>query len=286
MKLDFNTLDVFSSSRYAGNPVAIISVPASAKESLTQTQKQRIASEFNLSEIVFLHLPTSSASQERHIDIFTSHAEVPFAGHPTIGTSHYLLHTTKQDITALITKAGRIGIELDPETQNVKAEIPHDFHRHVVTWTTPLNDLANPTCSIVNGMSFIMVQLPTLAALALAKSNLAGYTYDTTPLDAGWQNGLIATMYFVSQGTDALGRRKYRTRMFGTREDPGTGSASSALGCLLTAGGGKERFVFEQGVEMGRRNVIEVEVVRGEEGVERVVLGGAVVEVMKGNLEV
>ena len=74
--------------------------------------------------------------------------------------------------------------------------------------------------------------------------------------------------------------------MFGTREDPGTGSASSALGCLLTAGGGKERFVFEQGVEMGRRNVIEVEVVRGEEGVERVVLGGAAVEVMQGNLEV
>jgi PhzF family phenazine biosynthesis protein len=93
-------------------------------------------------------------------------------------------------------------------------------------------------------------------------------------------------MYFVFLGTDELGRRKYRTRMFGTREDPGTGSASSALGCFLIAKGGS-RFVFEQGVEMGRRNVIEVDVVRGEEGtVERVVLGGAAVEVMEGRLEV
>ncbi|TVY90993.1 putative isomerase, partial [Lachnellula willkommii] len=158
MKLDFTTLDVFSSTRYTGNPVAIIPVPASAKESLTQTQKQAIASEFNLSEIVFLHLPTDPTSPERHIDIFTSHAEVPFAGHPTIGTSHYLLHTTKQTVTSLVTKAGRIPIRLDPETQNVRAEIPHNFHRHAVTWSTPLNDLANPTCSIVNGMSFIMVE--------------------------------------------------------------------------------------------------------------------------------
>lgn len=159
MKLDFTTLDVFSSIRYTGNPVAIIPVPASAKNTLTQTQKQSIASEFNLSEIVFLHLPTDPTSPERHIDIFTSHAEVPFAGHPTIGTSHYLLHTTKQNVTSLITKAGRIPIRLEPETQNVKAEIPHDFHQHAVTWSTPLNDLANPTCSIVNGMSFIMVEV-------------------------------------------------------------------------------------------------------------------------------
>lgn len=95
-------------------------------------------------------------------------------------------------------------------------------------------------------------------------------------------------MYFVSLGIDTLGRAKYRTRMFGSREDPGTGSASCGLACYLTEGKGEGRFVFEQGVEMGRRNVISVDVTRGEGGggVEKVVLGGEAVVVMEGSLEV
>lgn len=136
-----------------------------------------------------------------------------------------------------------------------------------------------------------MVELSTLEELGRAKEkgNLAIDTYDPTPLDSGWQNGLIGTMYFVAQGVDELGRKKYRTRMFGSREDPGTGSASSALGCFLALRGEEResRFVFVQGVEMGRRNEIEVEVVRGGAGdVQKVLLSGAAVTVMEGSLEV
>lgn len=100
MKLDFTTLGVFTTTRYQGNPVAIIRVPEASKVSLTQVQKQAIASEyglsyspfptgnenadcrfrFNLSEIVFLYLPAEGESfREIDIDIFTSQAEVPFA---------------------------------------------------------------------------------------------------------------------------------------------------------------------------------------------------------------
>jgi PhzF family phenazine biosynthesis protein len=143
-------------------------------------------------------------------------------------------------------------------------------------------------------MSFIFVPLPDLPTLSRASKNLAVNTYDPTPLDAGWQNGLIATMYLVPQGVDEFRRKKYRTRMFGTREDPGTGSASSALGCWLAlkepkdAGKGPFQFVFEQGVEMGRRNEISVEVTRGEggEGIAKVLLSGKAVKVMEGTLEV
>ena len=136
-----------------------------------------------------------------------------------------------------------------------------------------------------------MVELPSLEELGRAKGkgNLAPDTYDPSPLDAGWRNGLIGTMYFVAQGVDELGRKKYRTRMFGSREDPGTGSASSALGCYLALRGEEResRFVFEQGVEMGRRNEIEVEVVReGDREVREVLLSGAAVTVMEGSLEV
>jgi PhzF family phenazine biosynthesis protein len=289
MKLSFTTLDVFSSTRYAGNPVAIIEVPASESATLTQEQKQSIASEFNLSEIVFLHLPAEgTSSKERKIDIFTSLAEVPFAGHPTIGTSHYLLHTTGQDVTTVITKAGPIPISVNTDTKNVQAEIPHDFHIHAITYKSPLNSIENPVVSIVNGMSFIFVSLPDLEALASAQVTLHPNTYDPSPLDEGWKNGLIGTMYYVAQGTDEFGRRMYRTRMFGSREDPGTGSASSGLACYLASleGKGPFKFALVQGVEMGRRNEISIEVAKGEMGIDKVVLSGAAVKVMEGTLEV
>lgn len=295
MKLSFTTLDAFTTTRYAGNPVAIIQVPASEKASLSQTQKQAIAKEFNLSEIVFLHLPAPGATYEEvNIDIFTSMAEVPFAGHPTIGSSHYLLHTLGKDTKAVITKAGRIPIAVDPQTKQVKAVIPQKFHVHKKTYTCELNNLDNPLASIVKGMSFILTILPDLECLAKANENLNGYTFDAAPLDDGWQVGLIGTMYIVAQGVDEFGRKRYRTRMFGTREDPGTGSASSALGCWLAlqeekgSRKGPFRYAFTQGVEMGKRNDISVEVTRDEAGtgIEKVVLSGPAVEVMEGTLEV
>lgn len=293
MKLSFTTLDVFSSTRYAGNPVAIIEVPSSDSASLTQKQKQSIASEFNLSEIVFLHLPAEgTSSKERKIDIFTALAEVPFAGHPTIGTSHYLLHHRGQDVATVITKAGPISISVNADTKNVQAEIPQNFHIHAITYKSPLSNIENPVVSIVNGMSFIFVSLPDLETLANAKVNLHANTYDPSPLDDGWKNGIIATMYYVPQGPDEFGRRVYRTRMFGSREDPGTGSASSGLACYLASLEGKEsrngsfKFAFVQGVEMGRRNEISIEVIKGISGIEKVVLSGAAVTVIEGTIEV
>ncbi|KAF4635133.1 hypothetical protein G7Y89_g2964 [Cudoniella acicularis] len=294
MKLTFTTLDVFTTTRYTGNPVSIISVPADLKRTLTQTQKQAIAKEFNLSEIIFLHLPSPTAAEatERQIDIFTSHAEVPFAGHPTIGSAFYILHVLKEKhVKTLITKAGRIPIE-ETEEGGVKAEIPFNFHVHSVTFPSTLNvDTQHPTTSIVKGMSFIFVRLPDLPILAKAdtQGNINGYTYDPSKLDDGWQQGLVGTMYFVPQGVDEKGRKKYRTRMFGTREDPGTGSASSALGCFLAVTEGEEGinvFAFKQGVEMGRMNEILVEVEREGGVVKRVLLSGKAVEVMEGILEV
>lgn len=84
-KLEFAIVDVFTDKRYEGNPLAIVRLPASSK--VTQEQKQNIAREFNLSETTFLHEPTSEESCAWTVDIFTTNAELPFAGHPTIGIS-------------------------------------------------------------------------------------------------------------------------------------------------------------------------------------------------------
>ena len=298
MKLSFITVDVFTSTRYAGNPLAIVEVPANQKETLTQAQKQAIAAEFNLSETVFVHLaaPDAKDTNEFIVDIFITKAEIPFAGHPTIGSAYYLLHLQQQPAEAVITKAGRIPISIDPVSKIVKASTPHDFHVHEITFTSQLTGKPSPCVAIVKGMNFILVPLPDLPALAHAVENLCADSYNTSVLDAGWQtSGIIGTMYYVFQGVDEAGNKMYRTRMHGmSTEDPGTGSASCALGSWLALqestheGKGPFRYAFTQGVEMGRRNEIAVEVVRDEKGtgIESVVLSGTAVKVMEGNLEV
>lgn len=105
--------------------------------------------------------------------------------------------------------------------------------------------------------------------------------------------GLVGTMYFVAQGEEEDGRKKYRTRMFGSREDPGTGSGSSGLASWLALqeeknmGKGPFTYAFTQGVEMGKQNEIFLEVHRTETGdaIEKVFLIGQAVKVMEGKLE-
>ena len=288
MKLSFTTLDVFTSTRYAGNPLAVIEVPASQKSSLTQVQKQKVAAEFNLSEIIFVH---ETSTNETSIDIFMPDTEIPFAGHPTVGAAYFLLNIRKQPTIALIEKCGRLPISEGQVMGEVKADVPQDFHIHDITFKSELTVSPAVCVSIVKGMSFILVPLPGLLTLAKARGNLkppAGVAC----LDPGWQEGLIGTMYFVAQGHDEFGRKVYRTRMFVDFEDPGTGSASCALGCWLASQGEGEKFSFIQGVEMGRKNDIAVEVVaEGEivgkgKRIKNVRLSGTCVQVMEGTLNI
>ncbi|EPE29592.1 Diaminopimelate epimerase-like protein [Glarea lozoyensis ATCC 20868] len=283
-----------------GNPLAIIRVPSTSK--LTQNQKQAIAAEFNLSETVFLHLTSDDSNQttSRTIDIFTPNAELPFAGHPTIGTIFYLLKTggegSNSNIDTITTKAGPIPISLFGDNK-VRAVIPQTFHRHAKTFTSKFTgDVGHPMCSIVKGMTFIYVQLPdleTLGKVDLQTGNVVGDTYASAEtMDEGWKVGLVGTMYYVPVNTPGKGeQRHYRTRMIFTREDPGTGSASCGLAAYLAkevvgGGEGRESFVFEQGVEMGRRNEITVEVeIKGGE-VEGVWLSGEAAVVMEGTVQV
>jgi PhzF family phenazine biosynthesis protein len=117
MRFDFTTLDVFTTTRYVGNPLAVIRVPASLRDQLTEEQKQTIAREFNLSEVTFLHEPTKD-SDTVEFDIFTPLARMSFAGHPTIGTATYVAQHASEyaGITKLRTVAGLIpfGYDGDP----------------------------------------------------------------------------------------------------------------------------------------------------------------------------
>ncbi|KAG7290096.1 hypothetical protein NEMBOFW57_000091 [Staphylotrichum longicolle] len=330
LTLDFVTLDVFTSTRFLGNPLAVVFIPPALRDRIAQDTKQRIAREFNLSETVFLHAPSNetppTTTTALEIDIFTPEEELPFAGHPTIGTAYLVQHHLGwRHITALLTKAGPIPIS-SPSPGQVRAAIPHAVHVHQRTLGALLSapfssavvqetiaaglsadaairaaELAAPVVSIVRGMTFLLVRLPSLEHLARAApvnrmdfgriaasaTASAGNGNGDGLLDEGeWAGGFVARYYYVllDEGEE---KKKIRTRMVELGfEDPATGSAACTLASYL-AGAGAARFEMTQGVEMGRASDIAVEVVvGGENAVEEVYLGGTAVVVMSGSISV
>ncbi|KAF2667583.1 phenazine biosynthesis protein-like protein phzf family [Microthyrium microscopicum] len=300
MQLKFVTLDVFHTTRFLGNPLAIIHIPSNLN--VSQEQKQKIAFEFNLSESVFLHeqTPDDIKARQVRIDIFTRNAEIPFAGHPTIGTANYLAHDLKNNgANTLITKAGPIPITAlaDPtgDSKGVAINLAHDVHIHAAPYAhTPYGNY--PVVSIVNGMTFILVKVDSNEVLGAKKSG--GIKMDREEavqhLDEGWRYGLVGTYFYVDGGKDSSGARMLRTRMFGTAddsaEDPATGSAASAL-CsylTLTEKSPPTSYVLNQGVEMGRSSFIAVKVTASDdhESIKEVILSGSAVKVMSGSIEV
>jgi pre-mRNA-processing factor 19 len=321
-KLGFVTLDVFTDTQYLGNPLAVVFVPADQRQDLTQEKKQLIAREYNLSETVFLHVPASKEADTVEIDIFCVDCELPFAGHPTIGTAYLVLHHLQwKHVTTLLTKAGPISITSTADGA-VKAGIPHAVHahgktlkdlpdEHAGTYEPYLNEKpsireaerAGHVVSIVRGMTFVTIRLDEgLEDLALVTNSRRGLDFGKIPglLDDGeWSGGFVARYYYVLETPEPVKRDdgkweiKVRTRMAElATEDPATGSASSALACKLALDWKRaEPLVMKntQGVEMGRKSDIEVEVVPGvgaDGGFEirEVYLAGKATVVMDGNI--
>ncbi|KAK3334326.1 Diaminopimelate epimerase-like protein [Neurospora tetraspora] len=310
--LTYLTVDVFTSTRYLGNPLAVVLIPASQRPLLTQDVKQRIAREFNFSETVFLHTLDDEARDglsvtSREIDIFTIEEELPFAGHPTVGTAYLVLnHLGWKHVDTLVTKAGPIAIRpLEGEGERVKATIPHAVHVHSQTLggilgsgavkaetrdmiNAALSDdpeirqaeLTGPVVSIVRGMTFLLAKLPSLEHLAkVSTAKRLDFNKMEGLLDRGeWEGGFVCRYYYVpteeERRDEESGRKefRFRTRMVELGfEDPATGSAACTLASYLTVSGreiGGARFELTQGVEMGRQSEIEVEATAVEENGE------------------
>ncbi|KAI5460234.1 hypothetical protein BGZ63DRAFT_473706 [Mariannaea sp. PMI_226] len=322
-KLEFFTIDVFTDTKFLGNPLAVVIIPDRVRSGTTQETKQRIAREFNLSETVFLHTPdevdTSSTSLD--VNIFTTKEELPFAGHPIIGTAYLVLNHLKwTHIDTLVTKAGPISIGAN-ETGGVKAAIPHAVRVHRQTLRDLLSDvnlslqtqtiinagltedkcirkaeLDGPVVSIVKGMTFVLVELPGLEDLAKVSIGRR-LDFGAVPnlLDAGpWSESFVSRYYYVPFRSDGT-THHLRTRMVEPGfEDPATGSAACTLTSYLAlASQGKQaRFLITQGIEIGRKSDMLVEVstaeIAGTEGnglqIEGLFLGGKAMIVMSGSI--
>ncbi|KAJ6551197.1 hypothetical protein B0H19DRAFT_1072950 [Mycena capillaripes] len=299
-QLKFTKLDVFTATPFVGNPLAIVHVPRTVE--LAQAEKQLIAREFNLSETVFHH-EEDDASSPVTIDIFTTSEELPFAGHPTIGSGFFLLSRAAQlETVTLRTKAGDIPVVRGSGTtvrpvSTVRLQVPIDFKVHPslsipsVKGLQPLlsdadyvngSHAAEPCASIVKGMTFLLVALTSEDALARVQAYPTRLVIpDASTTLGAWAAG-FAGIYIFYERDDGV----VRVRMFdGTMEDPATGSAASTLGgwLALRRGPGVHTFDLVQGVEMGRRSEIRVVVDVGTDNVIKSIgLEGAAVQVMEG----
>lgn len=263
------------------------------------------------------HDENDEKRKEWRLDIFMTNAELPFAGHPTVGAAWYVMNVLlprTQMSAALVTKSGRIEIERIDD--GVRAKVASDVHIHDAgqandmyeddaQWMSTVPELrqrekiASRLVSIVKGMNFLCCDVESLEVLALARND-GRYIHPTTSrlLDHGWQEGFVGKSYFVITGVEDGGNHgkvvSLRTRMMeGLFEDPATGSAACALGCYLALDesrgfGDVVRFDVVQGVEIGRRSVIGVDVVvgmmDGKRVIESVKLSGQAVKVMEGKL--
>lgn len=292
--LPFRTCDVFTATAFAGNPLAIV-LDADA---LTPAQMQVIAREFNLSETIFVQRPRDPAHTAR-VRIFFPTAEIPFAGHPTIGCAIHLACAARPrgDFTAdlvLEEEAGLVPVRVTRRGTAVEAEFTAPVLPHPVAVTADPalvaaalglapGDLGVAPAVWQGGPAFLYAPLASLDALARAR-----------PIEPHWsrlmQAAGVDSAYLYTPGADC----DFRARMFsptaGIPEDPATGSASAILAAQLEATGllrpGTQSFHLRQGVEMGRPSDITLTIDRDAAGITAIRIRGTAVPMAEGRIRV
>ena len=289
----FQTWDVFTTRRFAGNQLAVIM----DAEGLSADDMQAIAGEFNLAETSFVFPPEDGANTAG-VRIFTPGYEMPFAGHPTIGTAIALAEARGlEGAMTLELPAGLFPIEIDRSDEvsraafinpNTPAEAPIALDRAGLAAALGLpaaaiDDGAHKPRRINAGVNYIFARA-ALADVVRARPNLGAIEAITGVETVG------VLLYAEGGEADA----DYHVRMFapgaGVPEDAATGSAAAALpGQLLLAGvlsAGTTDLVIEQGVEMGRPSRIEVRVSVEDGGIARVRVAGAAIRMQTGEIAV
>jgi trans-2,3-dihydro-3-hydroxyanthranilate isomerase len=295
----FYTLDVFADTPFAGNPLAVVL----DSEGLDTAGMQRIAGEFHLSETVFV-FPPEDPRQRADIRIFTPVRELPFAGHPTVGTAVLL---TMLDPNAG-TGAAAFGLKEQVGIVSCVAEMQGEgrgfarfrLPRLPVTWgegkessecawalgldPTEIGFDRHVPSRHSAGVAYDLVPVASLDALARAKPQ--GESFDKVFGDSEHPSA-----YVYARLPDSNGLR-FRARMFGPgmgiAEDPATGSAAASFaGTLMQCeplGDGEHDIVIEQGVEMGRPSEIALQLVIRNGALASAEIGGHAVLISKGEL--
>ncbi len=279
----FVTVDVFTDSRFGGNPLAVFP----DAQGMTDAEMQSLAAEFNLSETTFVLPPADKANTAR-VRIFNRKSEMPFAGHPNVGTAWVLRDRGARLRFEEI--AGLVEVEIAddkptiaaPQPLQLGAEMPADLLANCVGITTGDVIVKNhrPVLATV-GNSFVIAEV-TGEALTRAVPDLGRIREAHKIYDAPGPGRL--PLYLYAHNGDRV-----RTRMFspmsGTVEDPATGSAATPLAALLLSQkkDTEHKVTIVQGVEMGRPSLLLCTARRGADGI-RATVGGGCVPVLKGEV--
>jgi trans-2,3-dihydro-3-hydroxyanthranilate isomerase len=302
MRYAFYTVDVFSERIFGGNPLAVFP----EAQGLGPATMQRIAGELNLSETAFV-LPAEDPAHTRRLRIFTPQVELPFAGHPTIGTAFVLAATGRVGLSGEQTRMRleeAVGlVQVDVQARNgqpVSARL----------WAAQLPVFGPPSPGKPELARLLSLEVEALAAGSLGPQAVScGVPFTFIPLRdrkalgrarldvAEWQRLLkdfwAPHVYCLALDPELEGS-DLRARMFapamGIEEDPATGAAAAALagylGSRAAQPNGALHWVVEQGFEMGRPSLLEVEADKEYREIKAVRVGGRCVLVSEGVMEV
>lgn len=289
MEYDYYICDVFTDTAFGGNQLAVLPDASG----LTDKQMQQIAREFNYSESTFVF--PAEHGNTRKVKIFTPTREVPFAGHPNIGTAFVLasmgvIGESKHIIFE--EKAGLVEISINnqlycelkaPEKFSLGRTIDVELMANALSLNThEIITKTHPPQIASVGLPFIMVELNSLESLQLVKPNIDGF-------QAIADLGIMPDIHLYLKSNDKF---DLRTRMFapfdGVPEDPATGSANCALSALLAhfnkQDSGEFNYTIAQGIEMGRPSVLHSRAEKINCEITKTWIGGNAVITCKGTI--
>ena len=296
MKYRYYTCDVFTDTRFGGNQLAVLP----HADGLSAQQMQQIAREFNFSETTFVF--PSKAGHTRHVRIFTPAREIPFAGHPNVGTAFVLASIGEFDeIKSSLTvtfeeEAGLVSVVIQesngkiasceltaPQSVSFGKTLPVEVVAAAISVDAKdvVTKTHGPQVTSV-GLPFVMVELKDRSVLESARINMSGF-------EALAAQSVMPDVYLYTHGSDGF---DIRARMFapfsGVPEDPATGSANCALAGLLAhydaQPNGSFLWRIAQGVEMGRPSTLIARAEKKDGVVKTTRIGGAAILVSEGTI--
>ena len=294
-RFPFVTLDVFTRQPLEGNQLAVFT----DGRGLSDAEMQALARETNLSETTFI-IPRDAETERQHgvkVRIFTVAEELPFAGHPTLGTAT-LIHKERGDKEInLDLQVGKVPIRFSQREGAIFGEMTQrdpvfgDIHPRETLAREALqcgpNDLDAklPVQTVSTGLAFAIVPLVSVEKLSKIK-------FDPKRAAAYLEKTDAKFLYFIARNTEAKAHTadvpRFRARMiFYNGEDPATGSAAGCATAWLVEHGvlaSEQAALIEQGVEMKRPSQIHIRASKTTEGVRNVRVGGYSVEVVRGEV--
>ena len=289
-RFPFVQVDVFTSRPLEGNALAVFT----DARGLSDAEMQALARETNLCETTFV-LPRDAATERergRRVRIFTTREELPFAGHPTLGTATVLRGAGGAGLVELDLNVGKIPVRFTSgadglvfgEMQQRDPEFGPRHAREDVARASglKLDDIADdlPIQTVSTGMAFTIVPVRTLAGMRALRPDLK-VAAEYLERSAG------KFFYFVSRETEDKSARLHARMIFYNGEDPATGSAAGCTAAWMVAHGvarPEESAAIEQGIEIMRPSRIVVRAGRDGDRIVTVRVGGNSVEVMRGEM--